>query len=189
MTLRILALLAALTLAGPASAHAMKVFAHVVGDEVSGYGFFVGGGRPQGVDWSAEMAGAPLANGKTDAEGGFAFAVPAPVTGVVRVTINTGDGHIAHADLPPGRFGAAPGPVAPIIVAPSAQVGAEVGAAAPAPDALSPLLEAAVERAVAPLEERIEQMDDRMRLTDVMSGIFLIIGLAGIGLWARGRRR
>jgi nickel transport protein len=32
-------------------------------------------------------------------------------------------------------------------------------------------------------------MDDRLRFTDVMSGIFLIVGLAGIALWARGRRR
>ena len=49
------------------------------------------------------------------------------------------------------------------------------------------LIEAAVQHQVAPLLERIEAMDDRLRLTDVMSGIFLIVGLAGIGLWARSR--
>jgi nickel transport protein len=58
-----------------------------------------------------------------------------------------------------------------------------------APEASADLVEAAVQRQVAPLLERIEMMDDRLRFTDVMSGIFLIIGLAGIGLWARGRRR
>ena len=51
------------------------------------------------------------------------------------------------------------------------------------------LVEAAVQRQVEPLLERIEQMDDRLRFTDILSGIFLIIGLVGIGLWARARRR
>ncbi|MFD2172580.1 cobalamin biosynthesis protein CbiL [Rhodobacter lacus] len=181
--IRALLLFAALLAASPASAHGMKVFAKVVGDQVSGYGFFIGGGRPEGVEWQAEMAGAPLAQGKTDASGGFAFAAPASVTGPVTVTLNTGDGHVARAELAPARFGAVPGAPAPALAAP------EPAAPEAAGPELAALVAVAVAREVAPLAERIEQMDNRMRLTDLMSGLFLIIGLAGIGLWARGRRR
>ncbi|SOC10840.1 cobalamin biosynthesis protein CbiL [Rhodobacter maris] len=178
--IRPFALLLFLCAAMPANAHGMKVFARVIGDQVSGYGFFIGGGRPEGVDWMAEMAGAPVASGKTDTGGGFAFPVPGPITGPVTVTINTGDGHIAHTALSPERFGAAPG--APALPEPASP---RVPGAPP----LDQIVATAVAREVAPLTERIEQMDDRMRLTDLMSGIFLIIGLAGIGLWVRGLRR
>lgn len=79
---RALLLLLALLLAGPAAAHSLRLFAKVEGREVSGYGFFVGGGRPHGAGWSARMAGLPLAQGETDAEGGFRFEVPEAVTGM-----------------------------------------------------------------------------------------------------------
>ena len=38
------------------------------------------------------------------------------------------------------------------------------------------------------LLERIEAMDSRLRYTDMMSGLFLIAGLAGMVLWALGRK-
>ncbi|SOB89963.1 nickel transport protein [Rhodobacter sp. JA431] len=181
LTLLPLTLIATLAIASPAAAHGMKVFAKVVGGEVSGYGFFIGGGRPQGVTWQADMGATALAEGQTDATGGFAFAAPKAVTAPVIITLNTGDGHVARATLGPERFGAAP-------VAPPAQHENTPAPAASAPD-VTALVEAAVAREVAPLMERLEQMDNRMRMTDLMSGIFLIIGLAGMALWARGRRK
>jgi nickel transport protein len=36
---------------------------------------------------------------------------------------------------------------------------------------------------------RIEEMDARLRFADVLSGLFFILGLAGMALWALGRRR
>ncbi|WP_138469242.1 cobalamin biosynthesis protein CbiL [Poseidonocella sp. HB161398] len=181
----LLALAAALWLAGPAAAHSLRVFAKVEGAEVSGYGFFVGGGRPRGAAWSAEMAGAEIAAGTTGTDGSFAFALPDPVTGALRITVNSGEGHIAFAELPPERF--APGQLAP-----GAAAAAPATAPPPVPAAQGGLteamVEAAVERQVAPLLERIEQMDARMRLTDRISAVCLLFGIAGIALWARGRR-
>ncbi|SNS90528.1 nickel transport protein [[Luteovulum] sphaeroides subsp. megalophilum] len=222
---RALLLLLALLLAGPAAAHSLRLFAKVEGRKVSGYGFFVGGGRPRGADWSARMAGLPLAQGETDAEGGFRFEVPEAVTGDVVIALDTGEGHMARVTLPPERFGGVPvpsgaiplkagGPALPAAEEPpSAPAPTENSPSAPAPtkeplSALSPTKEAlaptedapspevlraivsqAVEAEVAPLLERIEQMDARMRVTDIVSGLFLIFGGAGIALWARGRRR
>jgi nickel transport protein len=181
-----LSLTMVLAAAGPAAAHKLKVFATVEGDAVSGYAFFVGGGRARGTPWTATSADTPLAEGETDGEGRFRFTPPAPVTAAITVTVDTREGHIASATLPPARFaGAAAGTTPP----PAAPPSAPTGSPDPPPDDTAALVEAAVQREVLPLLERIEEMDSRLRFTDIMSGIFLIVGLAGIGLWARGRRR
>ncbi|MEL5877229.1 cobalamin biosynthesis protein CbiL [Cereibacter sphaeroides] len=195
---RALLLLLALLLAGPAAAHSLRLFAKVEGREVSGYGFFVGGGRPHGASWSARMAGLPLARGETDAEGGFRFEVPEAVTGDVVIALDTGEGHMARVTLPPERFGGVPVPsgAIPLKAGGPALPAAEERPSAPAPTEKAPspevlraIVSQAVEAEVAPLLERIEQMDARMRVTDIVSGLFLILGGAGIALWARGRRR
>jgi len=181
----LLPLILLLALGSPAAAHSLRVFARVVGAEVSGYGFFIGGGRPVGAEWSAVIGDHPLAQGVTDAEGGFAFTAPKEVTAPLIVTLNTGEGHVARVVLGPERFGAAvPAPTAPVAPATTDRVADMAN-----PEALVERASArAVERAVTPLLERIEAMDARMRLTDLISGLCLIAGLAGVALWARGRR-
>lgn len=176
-----------ITLASPAAAHRLKLFATVSGADVTGYAFFVGGGRAQGSDWSAHDAtGAEIATGKTDAEGRYRFTPRAPVTGPIVVTVDTHEGHVAAARVAPERFGA-PAPTATVN---PGSVFPQGGRPILAPsEAIAPQIEAAVQRQVEPLLERIEQMDSRMRITDVISGLFLIIGLAGAGLYLRGRRK
>ena len=177
----LLPLLLALAFAGPAQAHKLKVFATVEGGEVTGYAFFIGGGRAAGAVWTAkDPAGTALASGTTDGEGRFAFPVPQPPVDAT-VTVDTREGHVAAAILPASRFGGAAAPLPPVD-GPAPAVEAEGEAR------LAALVEAAVQRQVTPLMERIEQMDDRLRLADVMSGIFLILGLAGMALWAKGQR-
>lgn len=179
-------------LANPAAAHKLKVFAAVKGDAVAGYAFFVGGGRAKGTPWIAKDAnGTVIATGETDAEGNFRLVPPRPVVSDIIITVDTREGHIASAVIAATRFGALPAAAAPApspktVVAPD-QAGA-TGAAQLSKDEVAALVEAAVQRQVEPLLERIEQMDDRLRFTDILSGIFLIIGLAGMGLWARARR-
>ncbi len=54
------------------------------------------------------------------------------------------------------------------------------------------LSEAMIERAVArqlgPLRLQLEQQQDRARLSDILGGIGIIFGLAGITMWWRSRR-
>lgn len=165
----------ALLVATPAHAHKLKVFATKDGQAVSGYAFFVGGGRPEGSAWTARDAqGRLLAEGTTDPEGRFAFVLPGGA-GPVTVTVDAHDAHVASTTLATATIGAA-------VPAPPP------GPAAPGDDRLAALVEAAVARQVAPLLERIEEMDARLRYVDMLSGIFLIGGLAGLLMWARGRR-
>jgi nickel transport protein len=59
--------------------------------------------------------------------------------------------------------------------------------------ALDPAVESAIERAVArqirPLREQLVAAEDRIRLQDILGGIGYIIGLTGLALWWRSRRR
>ena len=189
MTTRlILAIIVAFLSIQPALAHKLKVFATVEGEAVTGYAFFIGGGRAQGAKWSAvEGDGTLLGEGRTDAEGRFRLVPPEPVTADIRVTVDTEEGHIASATLPETRFGgsAAEKPDAAKAVAAAP---AEDTAPAPASEETARLVEVAVQRQVEPLLERIEAMDSRLRYTDMMSGLFLIAGLAGMALWALGRK-
>lgn len=180
---RILLILLSLSIAGPATAHSLRVFARVEGTQVSGYAFFIGGGRPAGATWVARMADAILATGKTDGNGAYSFAAPSTVISTIAITVDTGEGHIATTTLVPARFGPMAEGKPDDAPAPTLDTNP-----APAAGATAQQIEAAVERQVAPLLERIETMDARMRFTDVMSGVFLILGLAGMALWARGRR-
>lgn len=182
-------LLVLLAFATPAQAHKLKVFASVAGGSVAGYAFFIGGGRPNGTPWVAkDGAGSTVASGTTDAEGRFAFALPPGASGDVTVTVDTREGHIASATLAAARLGTGGAPA--LATPPQAQPPALQAPALTANDGgvLAATVEAAVQRQVEPLLERIEELDARLRLTDIVSGIFLILGLAGMALWARGRR-
>jgi nickel transport protein len=173
---------AALVLASPAQAHKLKVFAAVEGDRVSGYAFFIGGGRPEGSAWVAKDAsGNRIAEGSTDSEGRFAFDLPKTIASDVTITVDTHEAHIASATLAADRLR---------LIA--SDVPAAVGQTTPAAMSdrqIAALVSAAVQKQVEPLQERIEQMDSRLRFVDMLSGVFLIFGLVGTALWARGRRR
>lgn len=188
MTRLPLAVFLALAAVQPALAHKLKVFATAEGDTVTGYAFFIGGGRAAGAKWSAvEGRDTPLAAGRTDDRGGFSLVPPQPVTADIGITVDTEEGHIAFAVLPAARFGgAAAAPAAAETVAATAP--ATPATPVVAPDEIGRIVDAAVQRQVEPLLERIEEMDSRLRIVDILSGVFLIVGLAGTTLWARGRK-
>lgn len=187
----------------PAAAHRLKVFATVEAGTVTGYAFFIGGGRPQGAQVIFRTpGGADLAQAVTDAEGGFFFRPPAPQA--LEVVVNAGDGHVAEVLLAADRFGPVDAALAGAV--PAAQDTGPVAvpalaASTPAPTAtclpdaatLAGTVDAAVDRAVArqvrPLLEAYEAAEGRVRFNDVMGGIGMIVGLAGIALWVSARRR
>lgn len=203
------AILAAVALvalwAGPAAAHRLKVFATVEAGAVTGYAFFIGGGRPQGAQVIFRTpGGTDLAEAVTDAEGGFSFRPPAPQA--LEVVVNAGDGHVAEVLLAADRFGPANAAPASAGPEPAPQVSDAVTAPAPAaaasapsatclpdPAVLAGLVDAAADRAVArqirPLLEAYEAAEGRVRFNDVMGGIGMIVGLAGTALWVSARRR
>lgn len=172
---------------GPALAHKLKLFVTVDENEISGYAFFVGGGRPRGAAWRVQdAAGTTLQDGVTDDQGAFRWRTPGAAD--YTVVVDAGDGHGATATLPASRFvgKSEPTPSAP----PDAL--SDTADASPADlvpvDRVEALVARAVQRETAPLLARIEEMDSRLRLTDLVSSVFLILGAAGGLLWLTGRR-
>jgi nickel transport protein len=164
----------------PAQAHRLKLFVTVEGNTVSGYAFFVGGGRAESVALTiTDPTGAVVQRGTTDRFGAFTWTAPHPES--YRISVDTGDGHVVERVISAELFTAgAPLPAS----------------AAPAPaerSALDPMIEAAIERALArqlrPLIEAQDQAESRLRFNDIMGGIGMIVGLAGLGMWAKARRR
>lgn len=187
--LRIFVFVVALLMSTTAAAHAMRVFARIDGSQISGYAFFVGGGRPSGVDWVAKMGEDVVAQGKTGPDGSYQLPAPSPVTDDIVITVDTREGHVANTRVAIKHFDALP---AGHNESATREVDTVLGRPAAVQEDRAEqqrLIEAAVERQIGPVLERIELMDARMRLTDVLSGIFLIIGLAGTFLWIRSRKR
>nr|WP_292773549.1 hypothetical protein [Mesorhizobium sp.] len=129
-----------------------------------------------------------IASGTTDGNGGFRFRTPEPVSAEITVAINTGEGHVASRTLPARRFSASVDDAAGDIAIQSDVSRPLDDKNVQKPALVEAAIEAAVERQLAPLLERVEQMDARMRLTDVIASVCLILGIGGIVLWARGRR-
>ena len=176
-------LLALLVCATPAKAHRLKLFATLEGDMISGYAFFVGSGRAQGAVISIrDAADKEVATLTTDDAGAYAYK--APTAQNYRLTANTGDGHVADAVIDAARFSDA----ATEVASQSA-----VADAAPVSSVSQAQIERAVDAAVArqlrPLIEAYEAAEGRTRFNDIMGGIGMIVGLAGLALWASARRR
>ncbi|SJZ84306.1 cobalamin biosynthesis protein CbiM [Consotaella salsifontis] len=201
--LLLLCLLALSGLTAPASAHRLKLFATVEGMTVSGYAFFIGGGRPQGVAFTVKAKdGGEVYVGKTDDAGGFSWTAPSPAEYVL--TVDTGEGHFASETVSAERFsGAAPAGAKQLVASPSSVSASSSSNAAPDPANPAPItvdpktlqamidasVDAAVERQTRPLLEAYAQADGRLRFNDIMGGVGMIVGLAGFGAWAMARRK
>ena len=182
-------------LVGPAAAHRLKLFATVDGATISGYGFFIGGGRPEGVEIDVkDGSGAVVHHGRTDDQGAFTWV--APKAGDYTVVMNTGDGHFAETTIAADRFAGAAIPSPPsenASTAAPAVTGRKPACVVLEPEELARYAEPAVDRAVArqlkPLIEAQTAAEGRIRFNDVMGGVGMIVGLAGTAAWAASRRR
>jgi nickel transport protein len=180
----------------PAEAHRLKVFATVEGGSVSGYAFFVGGGRPEkAILIVKDKSGEELYRGKTDNNGAFNWHPKKSQT--MTIIVNAGDGHMAQATLDGDRFD--PAGASGVMSSPvRAVVGEKSSSAAPLKPVCSTsaeieaLVDRSVDRAVSrqvrPLLEAFSVADTRIRFNDIVGGIGMIFGLAGVAMWMSSRR-
>lgn len=162
--IRLLAVLAVLLAASPAYAHKLKLFVTQEGTEISGKTYFAGGGAAAELDGQVVDAhGQVVATLRTDAEGRFRFTPPQGDG--LRIRFESGDGHMAEAVL--GQ------------TAPSAQ---------PA-NAAAPDVDAAIARQLTPLREQLDRMESRARLSDIVGGVGMIVGVFGVYAWVASRRQ
>ncbi|MFV1852509.1 MAG: hypothetical protein ACMZ66_17630 [Thalassospira sp.] len=197
----------------PAQAHNLNVFAMSNGDQITGYVYFTGGTRAKQAevelrhgDSSSEGAQV-LVSTKADDQGNFAFSVSHRAD--YTVFTDTGDGHVAKFKLYADDF-AENLPIAdvnaPITVKelhlaqtvsepasdePAATTYAtkSVGLKSLSRDELTELINHAVARQVGPLREEVNSYRNDVRMSDVMGGIGVIIGIFGVSAWIVARRQ
>ena len=173
MIVRLALAIVALTLAiSPAAAHRLRLFVVASASQINGHAFFVGGGRPAGATIVVRDGdGRELMRLDAGRDGAFSF--PRPQPGLLVVAAGVGDGHVAEVEVAAadGAGGSASQTVVP----------ANTGVP------LEEAIDAAVARRLLPLQERVEAIDSRLRLADIIAGLGFIVGLAGTALWIRSR--
>jgi nickel transport protein len=206
-----LALLALLAL--PAWAHKVNVFAVMENGNITGEGYFAGGGKAQDVPVEVlDSSGNVVAKGVTGPDGAFKITLPQGVSAPIRIVLKAGDGHQNDFTLTAKDLGESP--QAKVLPAPSSgalpipgmhQVGGAPSAPQGQPDPaqamsliesrISALVEAAAAKAVeerlTPLKLELARMAEQersSRLRDIIGGLGWIIGLVGIVAWFKRPR-
>jgi nickel transport protein len=188
-----------LSLATPALAHRVLVFAFAEGDTIHTESKFVGSGAVQKgqVLVQDKKTGQTLLTGTTDDQGKYSFKIPPEATaGKLDLLIVTeaAMGHkgewLLKADsyLLGGKSttaAAGPGVSTPATPAPAASPPVASGAKAASVDqqALEAALDKSLERHLAPLKEMLTDLTiHRTSFTDILGGLGYIMGI--FGLWA-----
>ena len=184
MLMRLLLPIFALSLmTSGAEAHRLKLFATLEDGTISGYAFFVGSGRAQDADLRiSDATGKEVAALRTDAKGFYRWKAPSAQT--YRLIANTGDGHVADATIEAQRFAGLSADTIETAEEEDKTIAGSISAAQ-----IERIVDAAVARQMRPLIEAYEAAEGRTRFNDIMGGIGMIIGLAGLSLWAQARRR
>lgn len=181
--MKVLVLTAALLVAAtPAWAHKLKVFAAAEGAQIVGTAYFAGGGKAQNSAGRLLAAdGSVVAEFHTGEDGAFRLGVTSRQD--YRISIDSGDGHVAEAhvaaaELPESLPASGASIAAPPPTVPAAQ----------SSPANTDAVELAVARQVLPLRQQIDALEERTRFSDIMGGIGTIFGACGIYAWIASRR-
>lgn len=155
-------------------AHLLKVFASHVGQDIEGRVYFRGGAPASNAQITLRTDDQQIVSQLTsDQDGRFHHTLAQP--GRYTIEADTQDGHVArwHVDTTtsPQTSTEHPHPVPT--------------ATAKSTDTIA--LEQAIARQIRPLQEQLNQMQERAKFQDVLGGIGYIMGLAGFALWWRQR--
>jgi nickel transport protein len=205
-------------LSRPGLAHRVNVFAYVEGDSVYVECSYSKSDRVRFGDIEVKNAatGKVYLTGKTDEKGNFSFPVPPEARAAkadLTILLRSGEGHqndwIVKADeYLSATPAAATTPSAPSAAAasqgvtdkPAAVTQSPAQAAAPKPAttpeaapmdsaALQAVVEAAVEKKIAPLRKiLLDEKEKGPGLTEVFGGIGYLVGMAGLLAYARSRK-
>ena len=201
LSVAVLAVLGSMLHAAPATAHKLNVWAEVDGTTIRGEAYFRGGSPAQEAKVEALAPdGTTLAETTTDAEG--KFSLEARYRCDHRLVVNAGAGHGGEykvgADELPGELPAHDGGERPAGPKPSPEVKtatetqplpSEAAPRAPGEARLKKLIEAAVRDQVRPLERKLAEYQEKIRLSDVLGGIGYILGITGLLFFFLGARR
>lgn len=189
--------LLSLLLPTTARAHKVTVFAWVEGDTVFTESKFSGGRTAKDARIEVfNFAGEKLLEGRTDDRGRFAFTPPRPEA--LRIVLMAGTGHRNEWRLAAEEFTGGPrAPEPPRTVTVAETASPQAASAADAgeviitlsPDDLQALIEASLDKKLAPIVQRLRPVEQGPSLTDIIGGLGYILGLVGLASYLHARRR
>ena len=200
---------------GVAQAHNLNVFAISDGEVIEGYVYFSGGTRARNATVTLkDGSDTALLTTTADSDGSFALRVSHRAD--YAVFADTGDGHIASFALPKTEFletlpeatdgdaitvsalhDTAPlADTAPTVAPTSTDEDNDaiagndnIGIKGLSEGDLTALINRAVARQVGPLRAEVNAYRNDVRMSDILGGIGIIIGIFGIGAWVVARRQ
>lgn len=182
--------------ASPVMAHKVTVFAWVEGGTVHTESKFSGGRQAKGARIEVyNQAGEKLLEGRTDDQGRFDFEPPGPEA--LRIVLVAGAGHRNEWRLAAEEFdnrpaaedtGDRPAPQVTAPTAPPARASRNETITLTRAE-LEELIEAALDKKLAPVVHRLAQLGQGPRLPDIIGGIGYILGLVGLAAYLKARRR
>lgn len=206
--------LCALLKPAPALAHRVNIFAWTEGSQVVVECSFNGGNKVKGGEITVFDAvdGRELLRGHSDGAGLFRF--DAPPQGMVhglRIRVDAGEGHqnqwlveaaeLAETSMPTANGAADSATTAAPFATPSAAPASSpaakgltsgrvnAGAAPVTPGQVQEIVNAALDAKLAPIKRELAQIRAAgPGLVEIIGGIGWLLGLAGIGLYFKGRR-
>jgi nickel transport protein len=154
-----------------ASAHRIKLFAAEENGQIKGYGY-AGSRRIVNSPVTVSLDGKVVTTLKTDSNGEFAFTPPQK-SGSYLLELDTGDGHRAEYTV---ELAAVAEPEEVQIVMPPVETAVKTEAKT---TSVSPR-ERDISRQLFALQQKLDQVENKIRLHDILGGIGYIIGIAGI---------
>jgi nickel transport protein len=183
----------------PAMAHKLNVSTNVEGKTIHGRAYFrLSVPAQEAMVEALAPDGRKLAETTTDSDG--KFAIEARYRCDHRLVVNAGGGHGGEGRVEVGEL---PDALPPLEGASNASSLPQenppgdrppAAGAPPATDAagqagLEHLIEAAVRRQVEPLERKLQEYHEKVRLSDVLGGIGYIAGVTGLLFYFLGARK
>jgi len=177
-------LLIAAVLSVPAQAHKVMVFAYQEGGAVYAEGYFADGKKAQ--DSLVEVFGqdgAKLLEEKTDANGFVSF--PLPDVPEIKIVLTASMGHRAECTLKKDGGGVAD------IAKKDTPGAAPQAAAGIGENRIRDIVSEELDRKIAPLAREVALLHQEKgpSLTDIIGGIGYIIGIMGLLMYFKARRR
>jgi nickel transport protein len=181
-------------MADDVEAHKITVFAWAEGNTVYGQSKFGGGRKPKDATVIVtDQQGRELFKTQTDANGEFSFPIPQKTD--LRIQLIAGMGHqgewlIAAEELGAPAAGSARTPPAATVESPAMPEHSDSHPITVDMQALQELIEAALDQKLRPVLKKLTEAQARqVTLQDIIGGIGYILGLMGIAMYFKSRRR
>ena len=152
-------------------AHKLNVFAFVEGNKINVEGYFSDGILAKHAKVSVtDQTGNLLQLGQADAKGLYQFEASNPADMLIK--IDAGLGHIASYEMKRGEVAAKPRTLSSdsTMISSNADV------------------EQAVANAIKPLAREISELKNKTRMSDIVGGIGIIVGLLGLYAYLKYRK-